>query len=402
MTLASTWSTPADIRQQVQRLWDDGRLLAARLEGESLFPLELRLRQPAAADIGAQFDAVRGWIRALEAGQGYQIVWREINHRQTGRNQLPERVVVATEQDALRMIGCAADARRFDQLAADTVAAFPQLHAWLARRALLVLEHAPQLPRMLAILRWFAANPRPGIYLRQLDIAGVDSKFIEARKGLLTELLDLVLPEYAIRHDAVGARQFEARYGLLAKPPLLRMRILDPALMLAGLSDLSMPVSQFAGLDIAAQRVFITENEINGLAFPHTAASIVVFGGGYGVLRLAEIPWLQSREVVYWGDIDTHGFAILDRLRASLPHARSLLMDAATLHAHRSLWGAEEIDKRHTGELHRLTAEEQALYRALCDDTFGERLRMEQERIGFGWVTEAIAALSLPQKKPCG
>jgi hypothetical protein len=392
MTLASTWSTPADIRQQVQRLWDDGRLLAARLEGQSLFPLELRLRQPAAADIGAQFDAVRSWIRELEAGSGYQIVWREINHRQTGRNQLPDRVVVATEIDALRVIGRGSDARRFDQLAADTLSDFPQLRPWLARRALSVLALAPQWPRMLDVLRWFVAHPRPGIYLRQLDIAGIDSKFIEGHKGLLTELLDLVLPAEAIRLDAIGARQFEARYGLLAKPPLVRMRILDPALMIGGLSDLSMPVSQFARLNIGAQRVFVTENEINGLAFPGAAASIVVFGGGYGVLRLAEIPWLQQRQVLYWGDIDTHGFAILDRLRASVPHASSLLMDAATLHAHRSLWGAEDIDKRHTGALSRLTDDEQALYRDLRDDTLAERVRMEQERIGYGWVRAAIDA----------
>ncbi|WP_426117430.1 DUF3322 domain-containing protein [Massilia sp. PWRC2] len=390
MTLSSSWSTPTDIRQQVQRLWDDGRLLAAPLEGATLFPLELRLRQPTVADIGAQFDAVRSWIRTLEAGRGYDIVWREINHRQTGRNLLPDRVMVASEFDALRLIGRSTDARRFEQLAADTLSHFPQLRPWLARRPLTVLEHAEHWPRMLAILRWFVSHPQPGIYLRQLDIVGVDSKFIEARKGLFTELLDLVLPADAIAQDAVGARQFEARFGVLAKPALVRMRILDPALMLAGLSDLSMPVSQFARLEIGARRVFVTENEINGLAFPNTAASIVVFGGGYGVSRLAEIAWLQRCDVIYWGDIDTHGFAILDRLRARVPHARSLLMDAATLHAHRSLWGTEEIDKRHTGELQHLNDEEQAVYRDLRDDVLAERVRMEQERIGFGWVREAV------------
>lgn len=394
MSAPATWSTPADIRQQVQRLWEDGRLLAARINGEALFPFEVRLRQPSIADIGAQFDAVRGWIRALEAGQGYQIAWRDINHRQTGRNQLPERAIVASEQDALRLIGHGAESRRFDQLAAATLDVFPQLRPWLARRALVALDQAAQWPRILAILHWFVAHPQPGIYLRQLDIEGVDSKFIEARKGLLIELLDQVLEAGAIRPDAVGARQFEARYGLLAKPPLVRMRILDPSLTIGGLSDLSMPVSQFAQLQIGAARVFITENEINGLAFPDTPGAIVVFGGGYGVLRLADIAWLGGRDVFYWGDIDTHGFAILDRLRASVPHARSLLMDAATLHAHRSLWGSEDIDKRYTGELGRLTVDEHAVFQALRDDVFGERLRMEQERIGFRWVRDAVERLS--------
>lgn len=49
MKTAPSWSTPAAIRAQLQRIWDDGHILSARLYGESLFPLELRLRQPGVA-----------------------------------------------------------------------------------------------------------------------------------------------------------------------------------------------------------------------------------------------------------------------------------------------------------------------------------------------------------------
>lgn len=43
-----SWSTPASIRAQVEKAWDSGRLLAARVSGESPFPLEIRLRRPSA------------------------------------------------------------------------------------------------------------------------------------------------------------------------------------------------------------------------------------------------------------------------------------------------------------------------------------------------------------------
>jgi hypothetical protein len=399
MKAPPSWTTPGAIRAQVQRLWDDGRILSARLHGEALFPLELRLRQPGVAELGEQFDAVRDWIKALEAGSkvgighGYDIVWRDINHRQLGRNRLPERVVLASEADALRLIGRQADARRFDQMAAATVAVFPQLTDWLGQRALTVLEQGAAWERILLILQWFVTHPRPRMYLRQLDIAGVDSKFIETRKPLLAELLDRVLPPEEIDAAASGTRQFEARYGLLGKPALIRFRILDPARMIGGISDLSVPVAQFAALKLDLHRVFITENEINGLAFPQVRAAMVVFGGGYGIDRLARVDWLRDRDVLYWGDIDTHGFAILDRLRANLPQARSMLMDAATLHAHRSLWGAEEKEKRYVGPLSRLGADEFALFTALRDDVFGERIRMEQERLGYGWVRDTIDQL---------
>jgi hypothetical protein len=396
MNAPSSWTTPGAIRAQLITIWDDGRMLSARLRGDALFPLALRLRQPGPADLGGQFDAVRSWIRSLEAGSkaatghGYDIVWRDINHRQLGRNRVPDRIVVETEADALRLLGRAADARGFDQLAALTLGAFPQLHDWIGRRPLALLEHAAGWERILAIVQWFVDHPRPQLYLRQLDIAGVDSKFIEARRGLLTELLDQVMPADAVDATANGARQFEARYGMLAKPALIRFRILDPARYIGGLSDLSVPVSQFAALDVDVERVFITENEINALAFPDVRAGIVIFGGGYGIERLAQVEWLRRREVFYWGDIDTHGFAILDRLRASLPHARSLLMDAGTLHAHRPLWGAEDEDKRYLGEAARLDADEREVFHALRDDVLGERIRMEQERIGYAWVRGAI------------
>ncbi len=45
------------------------------------------------------------------------------------------------------------------------------------------------------------------------------------------------------------------------------------------------------------------------------------------VFGLAQAGWLARCQVYYWGDIDTHGFAILDQLRTHIPHARSLLMD---------------------------------------------------------------------------
>ncbi|NVI85625.1 hypothetical protein HWE17_28070 [Janthinobacterium sp. BJB401] len=394
--MSSNWTTPADIRTQLLRLWDSGRLLAAHVNQSALFPLHLNLRQPASAHLGEQFDEVRRWIRQLDEGSkshkgyGYTIEWRDINHRQLGRNRMPAGLIVDEEGDALRLIGQMAEKRRFEQLLTLTLQVFPALAGWIARRPMLLLEHAPAWERIVLILQWFVAHPRPQLYLRELDIAGVDGKFIETRKALLAELLDqLMLPE-AIDAQAVGARQFETRYGLLSKPVLIRFRLLDPRHYIAGLSDLSVPVAQFAALHVNVKRVFITENEINGLVFPEVEDSMVIFGGGYSVERLGDVPWLADKEVIYWGDIDTHGFAILDRLRAYLPQARSMLMDIATLEAHRLLWGSEEPHKRHGGNLTRLTHEELALFKILHEHALGECLRMEQERLGFRWVRTAI------------
>lgn len=91
---------------------------------------------------------------------------------------------------------------------------------------------------------------------------------------------------------------------------------------------------------------------------------------------------------MYWGDLDTHGFRILDELRAVHPHVVSVLMDEATLLAHRDAWGSEPSPSM--AALTRLTAEESALYEALGNDTYGPAVRLEQELIRWDWALERI------------
>jgi hypothetical protein len=144
-------------------------------------------------------------------------------------------------------------------------------------------------------------------------------------------------------------------------------------------------------LDLPVRRIFITENEINGLAFPAAEQGLVVFGLGYGLDRLGAIPWLRDRTIFYWGDLDTHGFAILDKLRGTFPGARSFLMDRQTLLDHRAFWGEEP--ERYDKPLARLTAEETAVYDDLRLDRLGKRVRLEQERVGMGHVAQTVAGL---------
>ena len=152
---------------------------------------------------------------------------------------------------------------------------------------------------------------------------------------LVSELLDVVLERHDDPLTRTAAQTFEQRYGLRTKPPVVRFRVLDSRLAIGGLSDLTIPASDFASLNILARHIFITENEVNGLAFPDFPEAIVVFGLGSGAGLLHSASWMSGRHIHYWGDIDTHGFAILDRLRAQFPTVRSFLMNRDTLLAHR-------------------------------------------------------------------
>ncbi|MDO8275261.1 MAG: DUF3322 domain-containing protein, partial [Serpentinimonas sp.] len=394
------WTTPADLRAQVQRLWERGDLLRAAVDaGAVAWPLRLSLKAPSAADLSERFEAVRDWVRAISDTEQVRIEWRDWNHRVQGAQRLPAALWLDSLPAALAFIGKARQAQRFQALWQQTAAAQPALLAWLRKRPLQALDLVERWERLLAVVAWLQAHPRPGVYLRQVDAPGVHSKFIEAHRGVLAELLELALPPDCLITQASGGAQFARRFGFLDKPLRIRFRLLDPALpsllglpncaSLPGLThssllpDLTLDAASFARLALPVERVFITENETNFLAFPPVARALVVFGEGYGWEALARAEWLQRSPLHYWGDIDTHGFAILDQLRGHFPHAASLLMDRQTLLAHRAHWGEEPEPVRH--DLARLTPEEAAVYDELRFDRLQPRLRLEQERVGFGW-----------------
>src|SRR5262245_28365289 len=133
MTREGGWSSPADLRAELTRHWEKGRLLRAALAGDALFPLPLRLRRPSTRALTERSDQVRSWIKGLEEGSrtgggfGYSIEWDERNLRQLGLNRVPASVTVPTEEDALRLLGKERQMGRFRALAAETLPAFPEL-----------------------------------------------------------------------------------------------------------------------------------------------------------------------------------------------------------------------------------------------------------------------------------
>lgn len=390
---SAIWTTSADIEAQVLRLWERGQLLRAAITGASMYPLALKLKRPSRSELGTRFDDVRRWIRELEDGSrvhrgyGYDIEFVETGHRQLGRNRVPRRILVPTEEDALRLIHKTRPAKRFQELSSAILTAFETLRPWVEVHALKVLEYDDRWSRILRVLSWFRANPRSDLYLRQLEIEGIDSKFIETERAILYELLDAI----GLSMPGGPGTTFEQRFGLRRKPFLVRFRLLDASQTIHGFSDLTVPLDELGNQELPTDDVFITENEVNALAFPPRAKTIVLFGQGYAAEKLGEIKWLGTRRVFYWGDIDTHGFAALDRLRQWLPSVTSWLMDLETLLTHRSMW-VEEFEQQ-AGPLLRLTEPERVLFRELRNDTHGPRVRLEQERISYAWVGRALSLL---------
>lgn len=393
-----TWTDAKALKAQLLRLWERGEFLRDGVTGHVRFPLRLTLTHPQSADITDRFDEVRAWVAELAAIEAIRVEWQPVRHRIQGMQNMPTRVWIETLEEALNWIGKRKDWDRFLAQISATRQAFPALLPWLERRPLQALDRAAEWPQLLAVVSWLLHHPRPGVYLRQVDLPGVHSKFIEAHRGVLAELLDLVLPAGAVDNGKSGVGQFAARYGFLEKPTRIRFRVLDPAIQIVpGLTspDLTLDADSFARLEPAIARVFITENETNFLAFPPVRGAIVIFGAGYGWDALARCHWLERCPIHYWGDIDTHGFGILDQLRGHFAHITSFLMDRTTLDAHVSVWGRE--DKPLLADLQRLSPEETTLYNDLRNNRIRTGLRLEQEHIGYHWLVRCLEQIQRPR-----
>lgn len=394
MKSPQTWSTIGDARKRLGGRWERGYFLA-RITQADLFPLSVSLSGPTPAQVSERFARVQEWIhhlRGAEKWQGVTIQWREINSRVVGRNRIPRALLIESLDTLANFIGKRAELALFRTAAQRITAVFPALGEWVYAHPRQVLECGDDAARLMSVLSFMVEHPRSGLYLRQISLPGVDTKFIESKKKLLSQWLDALLPEASIdyRYSPIGG--FERRYGFCSRPVLIRFRIVDPSRTIGGLTDLTVRADELSRLEPDVDTVFVIENDINALAFPDRPRTMVIFGRGYGFDRLAKAKWLQTKRILYWGDIDTHGLAILNQFRSYFPHARSFLMSRAVLLDHRDRWVREA--RPFEGTLVNLTAEEGSLFAELTEGRPGKTIRLEQEFIPWAYVVRALEGLN--------
>ena len=407
----TTWSDRTALLQQLQKIWDRGVLLQQSIDNDGFFPKRLTFKTPTSRALSDEFDAVRQWAEQIQKISGFRIVYKAVRHRVIGEQNLPAEAWIDCLNDAIALLSKQPQISNFRNLVEQARQRTPALVSWVTDHPHKTLALADQWPRLLDFIQWRQDNSDPQIYLRQVNIPNIDSKFIEQQRANLIPLLDICLPSDQINNDYNGVKQFEARYGFLSKPIRIRFRLLDPVLKLIRSpvstaqspdNDITLSASDFAALSQQPvfinqiSRVFITENEINFLTFPAQPGSLVIFGSGYGFNALAQASWLSTKQLIYWGDIDSHGFAILDQLRSKFPLVTSLLMDTTTLTDHQQFWGIET--KPESRALPRLNNHEQSTYQVLISNQLGTQLRLEQERLPFDYLITALRQIDRLQK----
>ncbi|MFT4243359.1 MAG: DUF2220 family protein [Acidovorax sp.] len=383
---------PAHLAQHLARQWQradwrERHLLNAR-DGDA-WPLRLPIGIPGAArfrDDGAALRAhLQQWRTIAEHGPG-AVEWEQRSYRAgSAPVAVPTHWVLQRPADCMAAIarhggseGVQAAASH-QALAAVLAQVDPCFHRLLLRRlALWRCTPADEVATAARIAMALAPGCADGKPLRALAVAGNDSKFFERNASLVTALLDE-------RFDGEASRQGlttflgacgEDDHWLLVAPlapgllPFARQRV---------------AASELLTTPLPAPHILLVENErcLHQLPRP-LPRTIAVLGSGLDLNWLAA-PWLRSRNVAYWGDLDTWGLRMLATARGHLPGLHALLMDRVTFDAHQNRAVVEPVhaDALPAGLLPEEAALDQHL-RGL------ERGRVEQEFLPIDVVRQAV------------
>lgn len=345
----------------------------------------------AAEDPSGTADWIDRWreFDAGQAGHGVQVSWADRRLPGFGTVSLPQRVEVHGDEAIARiarrsarwdelldrvraLLGLGLDQQALRQAAAATTLAWEKLSE-------------ADMERLLAVCRWAIDNPTQGLRAREVAVPGVDTKWIESRIRVVGQLVEAARTglKGSVPGFGLGLRRSDLR---------IRLRVLDPMIEFP-LRDVESPVDELATLWARAggpRHVVIVENLTTFLALPELPDAVALFGRGFAVDAVAALPWALAARIVYWGDLDSHGFAILDRLRHHAPDATSALMDVDTFSAWRQFAVADPTPTRTAPT--RLTPDESA---ALEELTVAGDLRLEQERIPWDWAMSHLRSACL-------
>lgn len=364
--------TVQELRNKAMNLYKE--VLRAEILKESFFPKSIRANKRISEDFVAINEELSPIIAESKdrKGFGFSIKYIQVRTRKHGLQDVPEEFLFENLGDYLKYVAKEKEFRLFQAESTQLLAQFPALRDWALKYPNRIIDNFGKWDHIQLVLNWFLNNHEAGkYYTRELPV-NVHTKFIETHKGILRELLDVLLVNNSIPNES----SFERRFGLKYPEPLVRVRLLDTSLVSKyHFSDVSIPRSEFAASAIPVKKAIITENLMNFLTLPAIPECIGIWGGGFRIEILKRIDWINRVSIYYWGDIDVHGMQILSQLRQYYPVTTALMMDMETLNQFKDDWGKSPVTN--ASQLPGLYKEEQELFAFLKTSN----IRLEQEKI---------------------
>jgi hypothetical protein len=223
-------------------------------------------------------------------------------------------------------------------------------------------------------------NMGAGDYLRALPLVGVDTKFLEGYQPLISDLLNIIhggeVSQKGGLLDWLGC--LENPKGWICVRPLC----CDTENKMGGFPMMQLSIDVLNRYELPATNILVVENTQSGLGLPRLNDTIAVFGGGRNIAWM-DAAWLKSKNVAYWGDIDTWGLSILSDVREKLPTITPLMMslEAIKNFEERMVIEPEPVDSCPV----ELNDSEREIFFGLKSGRFRSS-RLEQERLSPDYI----------------
>jgi len=390
--------TVAEIKKKSENLYSE--YLKSIISGETFFPKTIRSDKSVSVDFNEMRNELAEVIEHSKDRKnfGYTITYKQVNTRKHGVQSLPEEISFQSESDFLKFLHKEREAESFKSNASKILSVFPDLTDLIKKYPKKVIDNSSNWKSLLNVCLYFKQNPKPNLYVRELPV-NVHTKFIESNKGILLDLLNVVLSSESINEEFATSKDFEKRFGLKFNQSQIRVRVLDKHISdkhLSGLTDIEVTEEEFCSLQIPCEKVFVFENKtnysnlMNFLTLPQMENTIGIFGSGFSVSKLKNALWLADKEIFYWGDIDTHGLKILSQIRGYFSNTKSIMMDFETLNTFKDDW--DKGEPIHESSLPNLNSDEQELFQFVRADNINT-IRLEQEKISQEYVLKTIGRL---------
>tara|TARA_X000001388_G_scaffold73659_1_gene65668 strand:- start:866 stop:2083 length:1218 start_codon:yes stop_codon:yes gene_type:complete len=223
-----------------------------------------------------------------------------------------------------------------------------------------------------------------GLFLRQLPIEGVDTKFLESSRhaSLLFNLYQIEHRE-SFNGGTITARNLPELLKVESLPTSgLRVRF-SPNYQpqYANLPTVKLDYRDLMQMNILESNVLIVENETSVFQVRAFDDLLIIGGAGYS-LEFLNAPWLKSRKLAYWGDMDSDGMNMMNQVLNVYPNTTVLMMNEQTY----KRFEKEKVEDPNYGKFDHDFQNQYEYF--LCKEAAGNRL--EQEYISNDWVNESI------------